>query len=290
MLSKGWLNLAIAALLLGACASSTDAARSPTPSGAQRETLNVGGQERNYYVLRPTSRKGRLPLVMALHGYTQSAQGLETKTKLDSDAVEAGFILVYPEGINRSWNAGNCCGDAQSQNLDDVAFIKQVIDRLVNTGQVDPMGVFATGISNGGEMDYRLACELSDRVVAIASVAGDHGVAVCNPTRPVSVLEIHGTADTVVPIEGTYLGSRSVAPALSTMKRWAQIDGCTVGPTVTESGIIKTTSWSGCRDGTAVKLAAVNGAEHTFWLNPIPGQPEVNKFIWDFFSHVPART
>jgi len=83
MLSKGGLHLAIATPLLGACMSSTGAAPLPTASGAQRETLKVGGQERNYYVLHPPDRKARLPLVLALHGYTQPPQGLEFATKLD---------------------------------------------------------------------------------------------------------------------------------------------------------------------------------------------------------------
>jgi polyhydroxybutyrate depolymerase len=288
MLSKGGLNLVIAAVLLGACASSTGAAPSPTPSGAQRETLKVGGQERNYYVLRPTNRKERLPLVLALHGYTQPPQGLEFESKLDDEAAAAGFVVVYPEGIGRSWNASDSGGDAHLQNVDDVGFIRQLIDLMVSTAQIDPKRVFVTGISSGGEMSHRLACELSDRVAAVASVSGDLGIAACNPARPVSVLEIHGTADPFVPIEGD--PSQNLPPTMSTMRRWAQIDGCASDSTVNESGITKTTTWGGCRSGTTVVLVAITGADHTFWLEHNPGQPDINKLIWDFFSHALPRS
>ena len=288
MLGKGWLSVAFAAILIEACASSTAATPSPTPTGAQRETLTVGAQARNYYVLRPPNQRGRLPLVVALHGSTQPPRGLELKTKLDDEAAAAGFVVAYPEGISRSWNSSDSGGDAQLLNVDDVGFIRQLIDHMVRTAQIDPKRVFVTGISSGGEMSHRLACELSDRVAAVASVSGDLGIAACNPAQPVSVLEIHGTADPYVPIEGD--PSQNLPPTMSTMRRWAQIDGCASGPTVEESGITKTTTWGGCRNGTTVALVAITGAGHTFWLEPpIPGQPNINEVIWNFFNHAPPR-
>lgn len=285
-LSKGWPNLAIAALLLAACASSSGSAPSPTPSGAQHQTLKIGGVERSYYVLHPPNRKGRLPLVLAFHGTTQSPQELEFETKLDGEAASAGFVVVYPEGISRSWNSSDSGGDLRLLNVDDVGFIRQLIDLMVSTPQVDPKRVFVIGISSGGEMSHRLACELADRVVAVASVSGDLGVAACNPARPVSVLEIHGTADPYVPIEGD--PSQNLAPTMSTMRHWAQIDSCAPDPTVKESGITKTTTWDGCRDGTTVVLVAIQGAGHTFWLDRNP-QPDINQLIWNFLSHAPAH-
>ena len=287
MLSKGWLNLAIAALLLGACGSSMQSTPSPTQSGAQRETLKSGGAERHYYLLRPSNRGGRLPLVLALHGYTQPPQGLEFETKLDDEAAAAAFVVVYPEGISRSWNSSDSGGDAQTPNVDDVGFIRQLVDLMVHSGQIDPKRVFATGISSGGEMSHRVACELSDRVAAVASVSGDLGIAACNPALPVSILEIHGTADPFVPMEGD--PSQNLAPTMSTMERWVHIDGCASDPTVNANGITKTTTWGGCRGGTTVVLVAITGAGHTFWLAPIPNQPQINQLIWDFFKHAPAH-
>lgn len=268
-------------------ASSKGGAPSPTPRGAQGETLKIGGQERNYYLLRPPDRGGPLPLVLALHGYTQPPQGLELETKLDDEAAAAGFVVVYPEGISRSWNSSDSGGDAHLPNVDDVGFIRQLIDQLVSTAQIDPKRVFVTGISSGGEMSHRLACELSDRVSAVASVSGDLGIAACNPARPISVLEVHGTADQFVPIEGD--PSQNLAPTLSTMQRWAKINGCASTPTVNETGITKTTTWGGCRSGTTVVLVAITGADHTFWLQGDPGQSLINKLTWDFFSHAPPH-
>lgn len=278
------LSLAIAGVMFAACGSTTAAQPSPTPTRAQLETITSGGQQRNYYVLRPPNKTGRLPLVVALHGSTQSPQGLEFRTKLDAEAVAAGFAVVYPRGISLEWNSG---GDQQAANVDDVGFIRAVIDHMVATSQADPKHVFVTGISSGAEMAHRVACELSDRVAAVASVSGDLGIAACNPTQPVSIVEIHGTLDPFVPMEGDPL--QNLPPTMSTMNRWVQIDGCAPAPTVSQDGIATTTAWSGCRGGTTVVLVAITGAGHTFWLEPISGQPDINQLIWNFFSRAPAR-
>jgi len=276
----------------GSCPSSTrTVTSSPTPGEPQPVTLCVGGLERTYYVLFPASRTGRLPLVLALHGYTQSAGLLESQTGLNDEAAIGGFVLAYPEGIGRSWNVGSCCAEAKRRNIDDVAFIKQVIDQLVSGGRIDPKRVFATGISNGGMMDYRLACDLSDRIAAIASVSGALMLNPCNPPHTVSVLEMHGTDDSQVPIGGgTFEGLGPFPPTMSTMQRWVGIDGCTADPTVTKTDITETTMWTACRNGSSVVLAIVKGGSHTFWLDRVPAQLNVNEYIWNFFKNVPMRT
>src|SRR5205807_4068995 len=135
-----------------------------------------------------------LPLVIAMHGYTQGAVELEAMTQLDAAAAKEAFAVIYPQGIGSSWNAGSCCGVAQSQRIDDVEFMRQVIDKLVSEGDVDPKRVFATGFSNGGMMAHRLAGDLADKLAAVASVSGSL-VTPCRPSRPVSALEIHGIDD-----------------------------------------------------------------------------------------------
>ncbi len=276
----------------GSCSGSTATAdSSPTPGEPQTVRLCVGGLERTYYVLFPANRTGPLPLVLALHGYTQSAGLLEYQTGLDDEATARGFVLVYPEGIGRSWNAGGCCAEARSRNIDDVAFISQVIDQLVGGGRVDPKRVFATGISNGGMMDYRLACELSDRIAAIASVSGALMVSQCSPARTVSVLEMHGTDDSVVPIGGgTLAGVGTFPPTMSTIDRWVGIDGCAADPTTSHTDITETRTWTECRDGSSVVFVTVKGGGHTFWLDRVPAQLNVNEYIWNFFKNVPVRT
>ncbi|HEX9098925.1 MAG TPA: PHB depolymerase family esterase [Candidatus Dormibacteraeota bacterium] len=285
------LVLLVLALIACGSGSSAGVASSPAPRKPQPVTLHVGGLERTYYVLFPANRTGRLPLVLALHGYTQSVGGLESETGLNDEAAVGGFVLAYPEGISQSWNAGGCCADAKARNIDDVAFIKQVIDQLVSGGRVDPKRVFATGISNGGMMDYRLACELSDRIAAIASVSGALEVDTCSPARAVSVLEMHGTEDALVPIGGGILpGLGTFPPTMSTMKRWVGIDACTSDPTTAKTDVTETTTWTGCRDRSSVVLVVVNGGGHTFWLDGVPAHLNVNQYIWAFFTNLPVRT
>jgi len=276
----------------GSCLSSTPSVTSsPSPEGPEAVTQCVGGLERTYYVFFPANRTGPLPLVLALHGYTQSVGLLEYQTRLNDEATAAGFVLAYPVGIGRSWNAGTCCAEAKSRNIDDVAFIKDVIDQLVSAGEVDPKRVFATGISNGGMMDFRLACELSDRIAAIASVSGALLVDKCSPTQTVSVLEMHGTADDQVPLDGgNYEGLGPFPPTMSTMNRWASIDACSANPTVMTTDVTESTTWPGCRDGSNVVLVKVKGGGHTFWLDGIPAGLNINEYIWNFFSHQPTRS
>ena len=119
---------------------------------------------------------------------------------LNEKADQEGFIAVYPNGTGRlepmlTWNGGNCCGYAQWNNVDDVGFTRALLDDLAKVVNVDAKRVFATGISNGGIMCYRLASELSDRIAAIAPVSGTMGTLTCNPKRPVSVIHFHGTED-----------------------------------------------------------------------------------------------
>jgi len=284
MRAKALFVLGLVGLVAVACGTNTNVASSPTTTnGPQRMTLNVSGLERAYYVLDPPNRKGRVPLVIALHGGTGSAQAFERNSRLDEEARRTGFIVVYPDGVDRAWNAGKCCG-----NADDVGFIRQVIDRLVSTGRVDTSHVFATGLSNGGMMVHRLACEVADRISAVASVAGALTVDACSPTRPVSVLEIHGTADDVVPFGGGK-GSEGIAyPSTpSTMKRWADLDGCS--PSVSLSGSGQISNWYGCLAGVSVVLYSVAGGGHINWFNPANGDPDANKVVWDFLSRVPSR-
>lgn len=221
-----------------------------------------------------------------MHGWGGNPTEFEATSGFDDQAKQGAFVVVYPEGLYSSWNAGSCCAD---NNNDDVAFIRQLIDRLVSGGHVDPKRVFVTGMSNGGMMAHRLACELSDRVAAVASISGALAIDACHPTRPISILEMHGTGDTVVAFEGGYLAGALLPPTTSVMTQWAARDGCASSPTVTQSGITKRTAWSGCREGAVVVLDAVAGADH-FWFAPAndPAQPNATAVVWDFFSRAPA--
>src|SRR5262249_22171023 len=146
------------------------------------------------------------PVVLALHGATMTGPMMAWFTGLDAKADEAGFLAVYPEGtgsrLSYFWNGGVCCGAAARDGVDDVAFIRALLDDLAGAYRVAPRRVFAAGLSNGARMAYRLASELSDRIAAVACVAGTMATEACRPALAVPVLHVHGTEDEFVPFGG----------------------------------------------------------------------------------------
>ena len=145
------------------------------PAGTASKTLEFGGRTRNYLVHPPKGYDGKssLPLVLVLHGAIQGATNVERMSGMSAKADKENFLAVYPNGTSGSglaptWNAGACCGYAQMNKVDDVGFLRALIDRLEHDYPIDPKRVFATGISNGGMMSYRLACEMADRIAAVA--------------------------------------------------------------------------------------------------------------------------
>jgi polyhydroxybutyrate depolymerase len=175
-------------------------------------------------------------MLMALHGGGGDAefQADDSKYKLISKSDAAGFIAVFPNGYSRfpsgmlaTWNAGACCGRAVSANVDDVGFLRDVIRRVERQANIDPRRVFVTGMSNGAMMSWRMACEASDLVRAIAPVEGTDNTNTCNPARPVPVIEFHAADDPNVPFNG----GRGAGPSdthytsvPATQAKWAKID------------------------------------------------------------------
>jgi polyhydroxybutyrate depolymerase len=280
--------VAIGLLNLAACIGPSTDASTPSAGRAGSETLMVAGQPRNYLLFRPATVNGRVPLVIALHGFGSGhdARSLENRSQYDALATQEKFVVVYPEGANISWNAGICCAGSDS---DDVTFIKDLIVKLVGDGSVDSKRVFAVGVSNGAMMAQRLGCELAGQINAIASVSGTLGIDSCSPSRAVSILEIHGTADGTIPYEG---GSGSELSIMTVMQGWVTRDGCPASAVETESGITKTYTWAPCRGGGAVVLDAIVGGGHN-WFGPnmlpdnLPGEPSATQVTWSFFKHAP---
>ncbi len=237
------------------------------------------GQQRHYRLYVPTSLPAdgeAVPLVLALHGGTGWGAQFERQSRLDDLAESNGFLVAYPDGEDVAlpgpgavWNAGGCCGPADTGDERDVHFLAAVLDDVGARQRVDPDRILATGHSNGAMMALRLACELGERIAAVAVQSGPLFVDRCEPARPVSVLAIHGDADPNVPLEGGR-GPRSVAgvdfpPALAGMRALAAADGCLPEPTDTVAGgsaAVVVRVWSGCRDGTTVAFATVPGAAH----------------------------
>ena len=258
-------------------------------------TLEVDGRSRTYHVHYPTTAPdGPAPLVIGLHGGLGSGRQFETNTGFDAVADANGFVVVYPDGIGgvmgnqdlRTWNAGNCCGPAQQQNVDDVAFISALIDHLSSTMSIDEDRVYAVGHSNGGIMAYRLACELSDKIAAIGVYAASLGVEPCQPTQPVSVMHVHGTADQNIPIGGGQ-GARSVAgvdfaPPLDGLRTLARADGCADQPTVATAGALTTTTWTPCNGAAEVRFVTIDGASHAWAGGTGPSSPLVGPAYPDY--------
>ena len=276
----------------------TSCSGKPALSGDLKWTINSGGKDRTVYVRVPSKYDATkpTPVVLNFHGYTSNAKEQAAYTGMERKADEAGFIAVHAEGIGtqKSWNAGACCGDAMETKVDDVALVSAIIDELEAKLCVDAKRVFATGMSNGGFLSHRLACELSNRIAAIAPVAGVMGIPTCTPTRPVSVMHFHGTSDYLVPYDGVDEQDRKFPSVPATTDAWAKRDGCTDAPRTTfESGDVKCTTQDKCTSGAEVTLCTVDGGGHT-WPGAIPvGFSKTTQAIratdamWEFFQKHP---
>jgi polyhydroxybutyrate depolymerase len=205
-------------------------------SGDYRFSFVHNGITREYLVHVPRSYRGApTPLLIALHGGGGDAdfQANDSKYKLISKSEQAGFIVVFPNGYSRfpsgilaTWNAGTCCGKAQQENVDDVGFIRAVIARVEGQASIDKRRIFATGMSNGAMLSWRLACEAPE-IRAIAPVAGTDNTPACKPARPVPVIEFHAADDDHVPFAGGVGVGPSHTAFVSvpaTQAKWVQLD------------------------------------------------------------------
>ena len=207
-----------------------------TAPGDYRFSFDHDGITREYLVHVPSSYRGApTPMLVALHGGGGDAdfQADDSKYKLISKSEAAGFIAVFPNGYSRfpsgalaTWNAGACCGAAQKNNIDDVGFIREVIARVERQARIDPTRVFATGMSNGAMMSWRLACEAPE-IRAIAPVEGTDNTTHCTPSRPVAVIEFHAADDPNVPFNGGVGVGPSHTDYVSvpaTQAKWIRVD------------------------------------------------------------------
>src|SRR5271155_2365498 len=211
----------------------------PAPlTGTRPASMDFGGRIRTYLLHVPVGYDGKrlLPVVFVLHGATQSADSAEKMSGMSAKADQERFLVVYPSGTGQisTWNAGNCCGYALENNVDDIGFFRALLEKLESDYTIDRKRIYFTGISNGAMMSYRAACEMSDQIAAIAPVEGALNVD-CHPSMPVSVLIFHGTADRLVAFNGGttpfQVGERrsdnSVANAV---EFWVNHDACSTVP------------------------------------------------------------
>ncbi len=262
------------------------------------DSIFVGGQYRSYRLYVPAIYNGTTarPLILNLHGYTSNASQQQLYSNFAPIADTANFLMVFPNGTfssgQRFWNAG-----LSTALVDDIAFLSALIDSLDLTYNINLDRVYSTGLSNGGFMSYTLACELSNRITAIASVAGSvfttqYG-SFCHPTRPVPVMQVHGTSDPTVP----YAGASTMMPIDSVIKYWVTKNNCNPTPTfsnvpntsVTDGCTAEHYQYSGGTNGSTVELYKIIGGYHTWPGFPFGGlgtnlDINASKEIWRFFN------
>ena len=265
------------------------------------DSIISGGIYRSYRLYKPAIYSGTTarPLIINMHGYTSNASDQQLYTNFKPIADTANFLMVYPNGTynsgQRYWNAG-----ISSSGVDDIGFISHLIDSLKLQFNINSNRIYATGMSNGGYMSNTLACELSTKITAIASVTGSmfttqygfYGSA-CHPTRPIPYMQVHGTADPTVP----YAGNTGSLPIDSVVKYWVRKNVCNTTPTF--SNVPNTNTSDGCtaehyiynggKLGSTVELYKIIGGQHTW-----PGAPitigvtnqdmNASKEIWRFFN------
>lgn len=253
-------------------AGSADEPNAPCPggglgSGDHELTLTHDGVDYGYVVHVPPDYDPtvRTPLVLNWHGLSSNAQQQRFFSAMNPVADAYRFIVVYPDSPDASWNAGACCA-VFAPDRDDVGFALALVEEMKTSACIDESRVYSTGMSNGGYMSHRLACEHPDVFAAVAPVAGTLSTSDCNPSRPISVVHFHGTADMNVPYEG---GGPSDADSVpETLQAWADRNGCAPEPTVTFSRDDATCeTWTNCDDGVEVKLCTFEGEGHCW-----PGQ------------------
>ncbi len=304
------LNLLIAALMIAAsaCGQSTPTS-TPTPAatatpadtatpaptlqpGETTRNLTVGGLDRSYLLHIPPGLDSQqpVPVVFVFHGYDPeyfyAVNDIQNITGFNGLADSKGFLVVYPYGISGSWNAGACCGIAVDNKVDETAFVRQMLADLGTLVKVDPKRIYATGLSSGAMLAYRLACEMSDTFAAIAPVSGALMIEPCQPGQPVAVIHFHGLADTAVPFAGgpgTLITGKYVFPPVEQgIAAWVKLDGCTAAPQVDKQAIYTRTWYGSCQAGTEVDLYTIAALGGNSW--PSPYVMPISQIIWDFFS------
>lgn len=296
----------IARFLLSGLTLAAGAASLPTGALAKdvEHYLQHDRQVRSYLLHIPDAAvtNSPRPIVMVLHGGGGNAANVARMTHMSAIADRENFLVVYPNGSGRmrsallTWNAGNCCGTARDAQVDDVGFLNAVIDDVARRHRVDPHRIYAAGMSNGGMMVYRLACETPARFAAVAPVAGAMNIE-CHPPVPLSIMAFHGTADAHVryeggePIKNRDSQPRTDTPVLQTMAFWSTRNGCQ-SYTVSQVAEVKTETMGQCQDGTEVVLNTLEGFGHAWpggergtpWADDPTASIDASEAIWSFFK------
>jgi polyhydroxybutyrate depolymerase len=269
-------------LMLVSCAHRAGSPPGGFEGGTSFHTIQAGGVDRTYRLYKPSGLPSSAPLVVMLHGGFGSARQAEKSYDWDELADSEHFVVAYPDGLNRAWNAngGGCCGRPAREGVDDVAFITAAVADIAKNVRINPARVYATGMSNGAIMAYTLACNTSI-FAAIGPVSGTQ-LDPCLSPHPASVMHIHGTGDPLVRYAGgpgAGLASRIDGPPVEELNAfWRKVDQCSP-PAMTTNGLI-TTSTAGCPNNRSVVLVTVNEGGH-HWPS------DATEMLWEFFAAHP---
>lgn len=283
MLRKRWLPVILLTMIVAACTSDSneEPGETETPALTPGATVTVDLDDRPFQLHVPESYDpaANAPLVVVLHGYTASGAEVEDYFHLTAESDRRGFLYAMPDGTmdadgEQFWNAFETCCDFQGSGTDDSGYLRRVIDTVIESYPVDASRVYLIGHSNGGFMAHRMACDHAGVITAIVSFAGaaTSEPSQCAPERPVSVLQIHGTGDTVIPYDGGAIRGRPFPSVADTLALWRGLNGCTdqAGPESSmdlDSGLpgAETTMsayTTGCREGSSVALWSIADGSH----------------------------
>lgn len=258
-------------------------------------SILVDGMARQFYLFRTGSSLDKPPpLVIVLHGGSRGGDALRVRraARMEPLARELGFVIAYPNGVANAWNDGRDTDYIRSRGslvVDDIGFIDALISRLGHAGVIDRQRVLVLGISNGGFMAFRLACELSEKITAVAAIAAAMPVGLpelCRPNRPIPVLMMNGTEDRLVEwnggaIAGGYVDRGRTISVPETAAFWARGNGCGQRPAINELADrdpadgtrVRQHVWSGCTRKAQVALYEIRGGGHVWSNLDISGQP-----------------
>jgi polyhydroxybutyrate depolymerase len=252
----------------------------PLPVGMSEHAIRIDGRTRTYHTHRPQAGNDPVPLVVVLHGAGGSGKQAAKTYGWIPLADDENFVVAFPDGYKRAWHASDrCCGAPVLEGVDDVAFIRALVTDVGKRLPIDPDRVFVAGISNGGILAYRLACETT--LFAAVGAVSTTMIGDCASPAPVSLLHIHGTKDETIPYDGGpgrrdnggtgRLPVHIDGPAIPDLvARWRAIDRCSE-PEVLTAGAVTTTT-ADCADGRVVELVTIADAGHQ-WPASRPNPP-----------------
>lgn len=279
--------MALATAIAGGCSPSGPEVAPRIPTQTSVQSIEVGDSTREFRVFRPARLPASAPLVIVIHGWGFTAEQIEHDYGWNVLARKHQFV-VYPQGVGLSFNAaGDCCGPAADSDVDDIAFMTAMVERLQRALPIDEERIYAAGMSNGGVLAYALACRTS-LFAAIGVVAGTQ-VGGCEEPRPTSVIHVHGLADSIVRFDGGPAVVPGARPVRQVIADWRRISKCSA-PRHSRRGPVATGKAT-CADDREVTLVTIDGEGH-FW----PGRAgsttswDATAGLWRFFRTSAVHT